>query len=95
MTLGDLTHSTVKQYMRVDYDDDDELIEIIIEAVQNYVLSYTGLTAEQAESYPELSLAALALCTEMYDERRMTVEGSRKANAVAESILDLHRRNLI
>lgn len=94
MKASEITTVTVKAFLRVDHGADDTLIAAILSAAQSYVLSYTGLTADEADGYDDLSIACLVVCSDMYDNRTMTVENGGE-NKVAVSIMNLHARNLV
>jgi len=94
MTLSAVDLTTVKGFLRVDHSADDLLIAAILKAATSYVLSYTGLTPDEAAEYEDLAVACLVLCSDMYDNRQMTVENGA-VNKVTESILGLHQRNLV
>ena len=41
--MKDLNIEFVKQYLKVDFPDDDLLIDTIIKGAKSYIISYTGL----------------------------------------------------
>jgi hypothetical protein len=52
-------------------------------------MSYTGLTEIQLDDHEELSAVVMLLCSDLYDNRLMTLPDSA-TNQLAESILDQH-----
>ncbi len=46
------------------------------------------------DAFEDFTLAVYALCSDMYDNRQMAVENDR-VNRVVQSILDMHRVNLL
>ena len=95
MTLGTLTPYDLCQYGRIDPNPAEEtLLCGILEAAKSYCLSHTGLTAEEAEAYPDIALAALTIAADLYDNRSMTV-GEDTVNPVISAILGAHARNLL
>lgn len=103
MKVSEIDKEKVKLYLRIEdtTDFDDELIEAILESAKSYVENYTGLPMVQTEGvgnyldeYPEVSVAVLVLCQDMYDNRSMYVEKSN-VNRVVDSILCMHCRNLV
>lgn len=80
---------------RDDIHDEIALLEGIKDAAIGYVKSYTGLKDYEMDEYEELATAVLVLATDMYENRTMTVAGSRSANRLVDSILSMHRRNLL
>ena len=95
MLLSEITLDLAKQYARVYDDGDDRMIEdVIIPAAKQHILDFTGLSREQAEVLPDITLACLALCTYMYDNRSMTVDGGQ-IGRVMSSLLGKYSRNLL
>lgn len=94
MKLREVTLTEVKAYLRILGTDDDSLLEIIQAAATSYILSYTALTAEEADTIPELSIALMCLCADMYDTRTSQVSND-KQNPIVKTILNMHRRNCI
>ncbi|MCM1023821.1 MAG: head-tail connector protein [Prevotella sp.] len=84
----------VKNYIRVTDHEDDKLIGDIISAARGYIFSYTGLTADEADEFPEAVIALMCLCADMYDVRTAAV-GSEKENPIVRNILNMHRKNLV
>ena len=96
MKLSEITADVVCRYLRLT-DDDSEgkaLIDGIMESARAYILSYTGLTNEEADKIADFQYAFLCLCSDMYNTRDMTVQQD-KLNPIAKCILDMHRTNCI
>ena len=52
MKMSEIDRETVKQYARIDTDADDGLIEsVYMPMAKEYILSYTGMTEEEAAVY--------------------------------------------
>ncbi|HAT4146063.1 TPA: phage gp6-like head-tail connector protein [Clostridium perfringens] len=90
--MKDLNIEFVKQYLKVDFPDDDLLIDTIIKGVKSYIISYTGLKKDKADKIEELKFAALLLIEQMYSNRSALVE-TDKINFALTTILDMHARN--
>ncbi|EPB8179171.1 head-tail connector protein [Clostridium perfringens] len=90
--MKDLNIEFVKQYLKVDFPDDDLLIDTIIKGVKSYIISYTGLKKDEADKIEELKFAALLLIEQMYSNRSALVE-TDKINFALTTILDMHARN--
>ncbi len=74
--------NTVKRFLKVDFDDDDDYIELCIQAAKEYVKNTVGKPALNAQGNVKendalVNLLVLTLCTEFYDRRSFTVD---KAN---------------
>ncbi|MGI5966758.1 head-tail connector protein [Anaerotruncus rubiinfantis] len=94
MKPSEITPDEVIKYARMDDMDADLSPEALLAAAKAFVKSYTGLTDEELDKHEEISIAILALCTDMYDNRQSTVEND-KVNRVVETILGLHSVNLL
>ena len=94
MKISEINVALVKEYIRDEYTEGNVLDLIIMPAAKNFISGYTGLTAEEMDGIEDLSIAFLALCTEMYDNRTYTVDES-KLNPTVKTILDMHSVNLL
>lgn len=94
MKISEVTLTEVKSYLRITDADDDSLLEIILAAATSYILSFTALTAEEADTIPELSIALMCLCSDMYDVRTSQASND-KQNPIVSTVLNMHRRNCI
>ena len=92
MKLSELTPEIAATHVRTAVDD--SVLPIYLDGARYHVLSYTGLTMEQADEKDDLAVAALILTADMYDNRQATVE-SDKVNRVLDSLLSVHRVNLL
>ena len=93
MVMSAITTQNVADYLRLD-DATDQLLPDILSAAKNYVLSYTGQTAEELDKYPDISIAVMVLCQDMYDNRSMYVD-KNNVNRVIDSILGMYRINFL
>lgn len=94
MRLSEASLGDVKEYIRVLDGNDDALIRNIMSSARGFVLSYTGLSAEEADENEEIYAAFLCLCSDMFDNRGYTVQNDR-LNPIVKTILDMHRTNCI
>ena len=68
--------------------------DILMPAAKAHIMEYTGLTEDDLDKYESLTLAYIALCSFLYDNRSMNIL-NEKQNAVVQSFLDAHRINLL
>lgn len=100
MKISEITMEDVEKYLRLEAVDYDEAeMDAIMAAAKSYIERYTGIPAtdlngETLDDYPDFWLAYMVLCQDMYDNRSFSVE-SGNVNRVVESVLDMHRRNLL
>ena len=92
MKISEVTMETVAAHVRTAADD--QLLEVYWDAAVKSVLSYTGLDNVTADKYDDLTVAALVITSEMYDNRQMQVE-SDKVSKVVEGFIGLHDHNLL
>jgi uncharacterized phage protein (predicted DNA packaging) len=94
MKLSEATTQTVREFLRLDETQEEVSVSAILAAARSYILGYTGLDSDGADTHEDLTIALLALCSDMYDKRQMTVEND-KVNRVTQSIMDLYAVNLV
>lgn len=102
MKLSEVTPEIILRYLKVEPDGlelyeaqaiKDE-VRLMFQGAKSYIKSYTGLDYAAMDEYEEISIAALALCSDMYEQRIMTVN-SGNVNRTVQSILDMHRQNML
>ena len=90
-----MTVDTVKSWGRIETDDDDaEIRDVIMPAARERVYEYTGLVKERADEMDSLTMAYIALCVFLYDNRTLNIIND-KHNVVIQGFLDAHRVNLL
>ena len=90
-----LTVETVMNYLRIDGNDETDLIAAILAAARQRAMSHTGLNSEELDKYEDIPLAILALCAELYDVRQSTIQGGAQMNPTTERILNAYSVNLL
>ena len=94
MKISTLNLLSVKQYLRIDTDEDDELLGGIMDAAESYIVSLTGLSAEAVRDISEMGYAFLCICQQMYDVRDMTVSKD-SLNPIVQQIIYAHAVNYL
>lgn len=95
MKVSEVTFENVKSWGHIEISDDDyDIDHIIMPAAKSRICDYTGLTAEQLDEHESITMAYIALCVFLYDNRSMNIVND-KQNAVVQSFLDAHRMNLL
>ncbi len=69
MELMDLM--SVKKYLRIDFDGDDEILEIIMQAAADYIKSAVG---DYSAEDPRVKLLFLNITASMYENRLYSVD---------------------
>lgn len=93
MKVSEVTPADLAEFLRLDEYQENEM-QRILDSVKGYIRDYTGLTDEEIDTHADFLTALLVLCQDMYDNRAMYVEKSN-VNRVVESILNMHRVNLL
>lgn len=93
MKVSEITVDHVAEFIRAD-DYDSDQVKAMLESAKAFVRSYTDLTDEEVDSHEEFYTAVMVLCQDMYDNRVLYVEKSN-LNKVVDSILGMHRKNLL
>ncbi len=93
-----LSEVSVKDLARQAVEDEDaqdySLLPAYLDAAKNAVLSYTGLTQEEADEKPELAVAALVIGADLVKNKEASVDDD-KVNQVLGTFMDMHRKNLL
>lgn len=70
------------------------LLETILEAAKSFVLTFTGRTEAEADTFPEFTIAVYVICEDMWDKRTYVVN-SDTSNKIVDSILGSRSVNLL
>lgn len=94
--VSDIAYTDIADYIRIDEitADEQNTLNNLLTVAKNFIQSYTGLTAEQIDDYPDFVIVVLILCQDMYDNRTLYVDSSN-LNKVVETILGMHSVNLL
>lgn len=78
----------VKKMIKVDFDDDDDYIDLLIDVAKAYIKDSVcnGDGAEYDDSNPRHRLLLVALVDAMYKERSYTVPKNEKISYIVRSI---------
>lgn len=94
MDLFDLTEEDVLRFLKLDREECDIPPRALLSAAMEYIRGVTGLSEDEMRGYSDLAAAALVLCADLYENRQTTVEAGHK-NMVVDTILGMHRVNLV
>lgn len=75
----------VKKYNAIDFNDDDEILEIFIEDSKNYFSDFTGKEFDENSKRHQLIL--IALVKDLYENRGYTVREVGKRNRHIHTLL--------
>lgn len=94
MKTSELTLDVIKQYLRIDGNDDDILLNAFLSASIQYCTSYMGCTLEELEQYDDVTIVILALIADSYEVRQFTTS-TVTTNPIMQGVLDLHCSNFL
>lgn len=102
--VSEITPAYLAQYLRIvePTEDQTDELETFLTSAKGYVSSFVGLPLEPLEdedgatldSYPEFVIAVCVLVQNQYDNRTFYTDKG-KVEEVVNSILGMHRRNLL
>lgn len=95
MNFKDISLNELKAHLKIDGNEEDVLINSYLNLAKKYVLSYTGLTEEQASLKDDLTFAVLALAGDFYENRINSVTVQNRENPIVKSILSMHSVNYL
>ena len=94
MKLSEVSLSVIKAHCGVSGDDSDELLNVYSDAANKLVQDYTGLSPEELDKFPDITVAFLNMVNEMYSQRLVMTSGTQM-NEFQRQILDMHSVNLL
>ncbi|MCL9970354.1 head-tail connector protein [Anoxybacillus kestanbolensis] len=80
-----VTLEETKQWLRVEHNDEDSLISMLINAAEKYLFNATGNTFDNTNELAKLLCHVLV--TDWYENREMIGKTSEKIRPAVESIL--------
>ncbi|OHW62912.1 phage gp6-like head-tail connector protein [Andreesenia angusta] len=95
MKFSEVTVATVKDYAKIDYDDDDILLQAILDGAKSHIRAYTGLDNLALDEREDTSIALMVLANDMYGNRMATDVSNGKINLVLDRILGSYSVNLL
>lgn len=96
--ITELDLGYVKEYLKVDYDDEDTTLGLMIHAARSYIETMLGFKIN--EEWPheslipdELTIAALLLIAHWFDRRQMQVVGtvSNEMKFAVSALIEAHK----
>lgn len=94
MKVSELTLDIIKKYLRVDGNDDDILLNMLLASSIQYCTSYMGCTKEDLDKYADVTIVVLALIADSYEVRQFTTS-TITLNPLMQGVLDLHCSNFL
>lgn len=93
MKVSEIGIDNLVEYMRLDEYKEDELTPLLI-ASRAFIRSYTNLSDEEIDEHEDFYIVVMILCQDMYDNRILYPD-KNNLNKVVDTILGMHRKNLL
>lgn len=95
MKISEVTVIQLAEYLRLDDPESPpEILEPMKKAAVEYMKSYTGMTEEELDEHEEFFAVLMVLVQDMHDNRAL-MNNNENVNHVVDSILGMHRKNLL
>jgi len=70
--------ATIKEYLKIDFDDDDRILELLLGSARRYVLDAVGYQPDETDERVKLLL--LVLVSDWYEHREYIDSTSQKVS---------------
>lgn len=94
MKVSEIDLPTLKQYLRVDGDDDNILLNAYLDSAKEYMASYIGCSVADLDKYAPLAVVAMAIVSDAYEVRQFTSSTITK-NPLIEQMLAMYCNNFL
>lgn len=94
MKVSEINLDVLKQYLRVDGNDDDVLLTAYLDASKEYMTSYLGCSIADLDKYAPLAVVAMAIVADAYEVRQFTSTTITK-NPLIEQMLAMYCDNFL
>ena len=85
----DVTLENVKEYLRIDFDEDDMLLNLMLESAKGFVCSYTKQTEAELAGLLEIKMAVMLIVSHYYDNRAIDPT-SKNIDFILRQTLGMH-----
>lgn len=89
--LSQLNLEFIKDYLKVDYTDDDRELELYIQASLSFIKNNTRLSIEELDEKPDLVVVAMMLISHFYENKSVAVKQGSNVDKMFTSILAQYR----
>ena len=72
--LSEIDLYDCKNFLRVDFNEDDLFIEMALDSAKSYVCHYCKRSAEDLDEIPEVCMAVLVIMAHFYDNRSLETD---------------------
>lgn len=94
MKVSEITLPVLKQYLRVDGDDDNVLLTAYLDSAKDYMCSYLGCSVADLDKYAPLAVVAMAIVADSFEVRQFTSSTITK-NPLIQEMLAMYCDNFL
>ena len=84
--VSDIDVDFIKQFLRIDWDEDDIELNLLLEAAKGFLLDHTEKTAEELDEIKFATICVLKLTSDFYHNKLATNNGK---NYVPDSTMEM------
>lgn len=97
MKISEVTVQNLADYLRIDDLSDIESTELsaMKTAATQYIYSYTGLTADEADTHEDLTMALFVVVAELFDDRNLQTSKAVNENKFVKQLLGMYAVNYL
>ena len=85
--LSQINLQLVKDYLQIDFDEDDTQLQLMIQAAQNYIYKNLNADPEYLDEQPDLVIACLQIISHFYENKSVVVLTNTKMDMMLQNIL--------
>lgn len=89
--LSEIDVELALPYIKVDDEYDESILTLSINGAIDYIKGATNLSIEELDKNNSITLAALMLISDFYDNRGVQIESNTKINNMLTAILSMNR----
>lgn len=93
MKVSEIQVTDIVEYLRLDEYEESHITPLLTSA-KHFIRSYTGLTDTEIDQHEDFYTVVMVLCQDMYDNRVLYPDRNN-LNKVVDTILGMHRNNLL
>lgn len=93
--LSQLDLAFVKDYLKIDYDDDDAELEFYIVAAKSFIINQLNIPLKEIDTKPDIIIAVLLIIAHFYENKTVMHSGTKFNNNIdfiLQQILIQYRR---
>lgn len=98
MKISEIDTNYLCNYLKLEEVEEEQRkdLEVMKVAALEFVQNYTGLTLEEMEQHEDITIAAICIIADMFDNRNYYLDyKNTKTNQTVNCILNMYARNLL